>query len=608
MSISIFLEYDDQEIIRKEESTEKRIEQESKEEKKLRNEAEKKEKYAGLLYDATLGQNILLVEHILSRNVVTLRDKITINGNTALHVAVGTCNNREFLEKMLNLATKDNEQSLDMKNSEESNLLHVAAIVGNKEAAKLLLKEKNDLLFETDKEGQTPVARALSNMHKDTYLYLMKQGDEFDDIGGCDLLVNIISSKDYGSACSFASNRIDSFLSHIDSVLMAIAQNFPSKLNFWERNSIRYRYAKFTFLDYRFVALQNFKFIEALKEKEENYNSAKHLLTFICSKMKNGRLSRSFHHYYNNALLEAAKQNAYEVVKIIIHIFPNAIWSTNEDGHNIIQYAVINRSEKVYNLLFQMSEHRNTYKTIRDRLGNNLLHLAARLAPGDKLNPISGAALQLQFELQWFKQVESFVCPLNIIQKNWFGETPQMVFTKQHKDLVIDGGKWMKKTAQSYTITAALIATMVFAAAITVPGGNKQENGIPVFAKKTAFTIFAVSDAISLFTSVTTLLLFLSILTARFSEQDFLFWLPTKLIIGLTTLFISTIAMLVAFGAALFLVYGDNNLRILIPIVALACLPIACFVTLQFLLIKDLVSSTYCRRNYFGKKSDDPFY
>ena len=83
--------------------------------------------------------------------------------------------------------------------------------------------------------------------------------------------------------------------------------------------------------------------------------------------------------------------------------FPNAIWSTNEDGHNFIQYSVINRSEKIYNLLYEMSEHKNIYKTIKDSSGNNLLHLAARLAPTNKLNLISGAALQIQRELQWFK-------------------------------------------------------------------------------------------------------------------------------------------------------------------------------------------------------------
>ncbi|KAL8224100.1 hypothetical protein R6Q57_019575 [Mikania cordata] len=385
---------------------------------------------------------------------------------------------------MLKLATKTNQQSLDMRNSEGSNLLHVAAIVGNTEAAKLLLKRKKDLLFEKDNEGQTPVARSLSNMHKDTYLYLMKKGDKFDDIGGCDLLVNIISSRDYGSAKFLVSMPNVRFLRHIDSVLMAIAQNFPSKLNFWERIFYRCGSAMFTFLDYRILALHKFKVIEALKGKERNYVDAKDLLEFICLSVNSGRLSRSVHHHYDNPLLEATRQNAYEVVKIIVCIFPNAIWSSNEDGHNIIQYAVINCSEKVYNLLYQMSEHKNTYRTIKDPFKNNLLHLAAFLAPSNKLNLISGAALQLQFDLQWFKEVERFVCPLNIIQKNSFGETPQMVFTKEHKELVIEGEKWMKETAQSYTITAALITTIVFAAAITVAGGNKQENGIPVFAKK----------------------------------------------------------------------------------------------------------------------------
>ncbi|KAK1418559.1 hypothetical protein QVD17_27704 [Tagetes erecta] len=602
---------DDKEGIRVEEITEE-------EKKKRKEEEEKKEKAAGRLYAQTLRQNFLSVKRILNKEVVTLIDKITINGNTALHVAVSTSNNNNgFLEEMLNLATQDNQQ-LDMRNSEGSTLLHVAAIVGNTEAAKMLVGKNKELLYAKDNEDQTPVARALSNMHMDTYLYLShtyfttqdeKEGDLInDDAGGCEILVNILSSKEYGSAKSLVFDHINRFLSNIDLVVMAIAQNFPCKLNSWERTIHRYMSLDFTFSNYEFVAQLKLKFIDTIERKEANYVDTKQLLEFICSSIKSGRLSKPIHHYYNNAILEATRQNAYEVVEIIVSEFPDAIWSSNEDGHNIIQYAVINRSEKIYNLLYQMSEHKNIYRTIKDPFRNNLLHLAARLAPANKLNPISGAALQLQFELQWFKEVERFVCPLNIIQKNWIGETPQMVFTREHKDLVVDGEKWMKETAQSYTITAALITTIVFAAAITVPGGNLQDKGTPMFAKKNAFTVFAVSDTISLFSSVTSLLMFLSILTARFSEQDFLYRLPTKLIIGLTTLFVSTTAMLVAFGATLFLVFCENNSRILVPIIALTFLPITCFVTLQFSLIKDLVSSTYCRRNTFGRKSNDPFY
>ena len=53
----------------------------------------------------------------------------------------------------------------------------------------------------------------------------------------------------------------------------------------------------------------------------------------------------------------------------------------------------------------------------------------------------------------------------------------------------------MKDTVNSCTITATLIATVVFAAN-TVPGGNQSESGYPMFYKSSAFTIFAISDAV----------------------------------------------------------------------------------------------------------------
>ncbi|KAL8239945.1 hypothetical protein R6Q59_016512 [Mikania micrantha] len=551
------------------------------------------------LHAAILHQSIWSVEHILNDEVVTWRDQITINGNTALHVAVSIGKNREFLEKMLNLATKYNQPSLDMQNSEGSTPLHVAAIVGNTEAAKMLVERDQNLLYAQDHESQTPLDRALSNMHTDTYIYLLDHYLKAHDLEkgnllySSEILVNAIYSKDYDSAKKMTKYSMG-YLRDPDIVLTAIAQNFPPKVNFLERRMM---------LLFSLVPL-TLKFVEATKRKADAYSDAKFLVRITCRLIKESTPTSTT---YNNAIFEAIRQNAVKVVKIIVSQFPNAICSKNEDDHNIIQYAVINRSEKVYNLLYQMSEHKNIYRTIKDPLENNLLHLAARLAPKNKLNPISGAALQLQRELQWFKEVERFVCPLNVIKKNCFQETPQMVFAKEHKKLLIEGEKWMKETAQSYTITAALITTIVFAAAITVPGGNKQENGIPVFTNNVAFNVFAVSDAVSFFTSVTSLLMFLSVLTARFSEQDFLFKLPTKLIIGLANLFISTTAMLVAFGATLFLVFGQNNSWIVGPIAALTCLPIASFIFLQFPLIYDLISATY-DRSMFGKKSNAPFY
>ncbi|MFS7951771.1 putative ankyrin repeat-containing domain, PGG domain, ankyrin repeat-containing domain superfamily [Helianthus anomalus] len=575
-----------------------------------------KRKALGRLYAATLSKSFPRVEEILRQGVVTWADKITINGNTALHVAVGTTSTKDeqFLINMLNLATP---YTLDMKNSDGSTLLHVAAIVGNTKAAELLVGINRDLLFAQDNDGQRPLARALSNMHFETSYYLLRkfykvsdQDTETGNGNSLELLVTIFFDHFFliisaGLASQSFCEKEYMPLTEIHNVLMAIAQNFPSKLNFWER-MFEGSTCSFIILGYNFKLLSRFKFVEAIERKQKNYNDAKNLLKYMCRFIKSKTDASSHHEHYINAILEATRQNADEVVKIIVSELPNAIWSTNEHGHNIIQYAVITRSEKVYNLLYQMSGHKNIYKTIKDPFGNNLLHLAARLAPSDKLNHISGAALQIQSELKWFKEVQESAWSLNSIQKNSSGETPQMVFTKEHKELVIEGEKWMKETAQSYTITAALIMTIVFAAAITVPGGNNQDDGIPEFTNKTAFKVFAISDAISLFTSATSLLIFLSILTARFSEQDFLFKLPTKLMIGLTTLFISTTAMLVAFGATLYLMFCRNNPRMLVPVAALTCLPIACFLTLQFPLIKDLWTNTY-GRSIFGKKSYLPF-
>uniref|UniRef100_F6I4Y8 PGG domain-containing protein n=1 Tax=Vitis vinifera TaxID=29760 RepID=F6I4Y8_VITVI len=97
---------------------------------------------------------------------------------------------------------------------------------------------------------------------------------------------------------------------------------------------------------------------------------------------------------------------------------------------------------------------------------------------------------------------------------------------REHEKLIKEREKWMKGTAKCYTLAAALIATVVFAAAITIPGGNHDDTGIPNFTKEKAFKVFAASDALSLLLSIASVLICLSILTARYAEDDFLFALP----------------------------------------------------------------------------------
>ena len=170
--------------------------------------------------------------------------------------------------------------------------------------------------------------------------------------------------------------------------------------------------------------------------------------------------------------------------------------------------------------------------------------------------------------------------------------TPKELFTEKHKDLVKEGEKWTKDTASYCSVVAALVATIKFAAAFTVPGGNEQTKGYPIFLHKKLFMLFMISNAASLFSSTTSLLMFLGLLTSRYAEDDFLKSLPTRLIIGLSTMFISLATMMIAFCAALLLML-QSQLWIVIPVTVLASVPVTLYIWLQLPLLIEIFMSTY---------------
>ena len=139
---------------------------------------------------------------------------------------------------------------------------------------------------------------------------------------------------------------------------------------------------------------------------------------------------------------------------------------------------------------------------------------------------------------------------------------------------------------------AALIATVAFASATTVPGGVKEDRGTPTLEGKPAFDIFAISSLVALCFSVTSLTMFLSILTSRYQVEDFHNSLPTKLILGLTSLFVSIAAMLVAFCAGHFFVLAERLKYTAFPVYAITCLPVTLFAVAQLPLYLDLLRST----------------
>lgn len=96
--------------------------------------------------------------------------------------------------------------------------------------------------------------------------------------------------------------------------------------------------------------------------------------------------------------------------------------------------------------------------------------------------------------------MQSVVPPWMLEHRNSKSMTPAQQFTRDHRELVIEGEKWMKETASSCTVVGALIVTMTFAAAFTVPGGTDQDTGFPMFLdKKNIHGLHTIRCSIALF-------------------------------------------------------------------------------------------------------------
>ncbi|KAL4561460.1 hypothetical protein LXL04_033626 [Taraxacum kok-saghyz] len=312
--------------------------------------------------------------------------------------------------------------------------------------------------------------------------------------------------------------------------------------------------------------------------------------------------------FSSRVLFVAAEMGNTEFLVELIRQYPDLIWKTNENDQTIFHVAISHRHEGIYNLLHEIGSMKDMITPMKDQKGNNMLHLVGKCAKKKRLQVISGVALQMQRELLWFKEVESMIPPSYREKKNYDGLTPHELFSKEHKDLLSSGEKWMKDTASQSMVVAALIATIVFAAAFTVPGGYNQDNGVPMFLHKRSFIVFVISDAISLAFSSASLLIFLSILTSRYAEDDFLELLPKRLMRGLTTLFFSIAAMMVAFSVSFFVLYHSNLIWVPIVISAIASVPVILYARLQYDLLGDVYNSTYGSKNLFKPEKLKIYY
>ncbi|KAL2229150.1 UNVERIFIED_CONTAM: hypothetical protein Sindi_1894700 [Sesamum indicum] len=598
-----------------------------------------------LLYKALNQGNWETVETIVMQQPAAITARLTPFAETPLLVAVKAGQGLPFIRKLLHFMQPE---ALALTDYFGNTALHAVAVLGNIQAARLFVEQNRNLLNIWNIDGCLPIHLAAMRGHREMTLYLFsvtredKNLEPFNEAAGATLVHFALTSGFYDLALYLVEHNPGLAWQHEDiSPLELLAQEpsaFPSGMdfNFWQFFMYSCVPEKLVEIPESLVGLTRSPKISSFKPQRRCTYEELHVILWkvletLAKPFKHIRHRKAMHHQalqlikqvcaeirrLDNAkaasiltgpFLLGTQNGIHEIVKEILDSFPQAITFVDEENHSVFHLAVMYRHEKVFKIVHEQSGHYNmSLSLLLDNERNNILHLAGYRPHLDRLDLSSGAVLRMQRELQWFKEVENFVHPHSRERLNYAGKSPKMVFTEEHKILKEEGEKWMKDTSNSCTIAAALIATVMFAAAITVPGGNDSSNGFPIFSGNSAFIMFAISDAVSLFTSATSLLMFLAILTSRYAEEDFLYVLPKRLIIGLGTLFLSITFMMVAFSATLYLVFGRKESWVLIPVGVLACLPVTSFVLLQFPLLVDLVYSTY-GPGIFGKQSNRPFH
>ncbi|XP_021829687.1 ankyrin repeat-containing protein At5g02620-like isoform X2 [Prunus avium] len=519
---------------------------------------------------------------ILTNNPTLLSASITKGWQTALHIAAGA-RHIHFVEELVKMMDKED---LALQDNKENTALSFAAGAGAIEIAEIMI-QKNKLLptIQTGK-GLTPFFMAAllgrsemaCNLYRETYPTLNETNRKdlffsFIDTGLYDLAIKMLEDD---TTLATARN------SNAETALHVLARR-PLEFGGRSTSGMCSRLMNsFSGIEDTYKSLKQTKALELvdclwdqiLKHDDDD------VMRLITEP--------------SEVLFDATRLGNYEFLSVLINAYPDLLWETDDKNRTIFHVAVLYRHASIFNLVHETGSIKDIIVTYADHddENNNILHLAAKLAPQNQLNLVSGAALQMQRELVWFEEVKKIVQPLSIDMKNKDGKTPRELFTSEHEELLRKGESWMKNTANSCMLVATIITTVVFAAAFSIPGGIADNTGAPKFLKDTAFLIFAISNGVSLFSSSTSMLMFLYILTSRYAENDFLKSLPLKLMVGLASLFISMTSMMIAFSTAFYLsCHGLGFVSDFIFI--LTFVPVVLFVFLQYPLLCDMFLSTY---------------
>jgi len=143
-------------------------------------------------------------------------------------------------------------------------------------------------------------------------------------------------------------------------------------------------------------------------------------------------------------LFDAAEVGNFGFLSELISAHPSLIWEVDDKNQSIIHTAVSFRHASIFNLVQEIGSQKDIIVTyivkennpsffLPKKKNNNLLHMAAKLAPTGQLELVSGAALQMCLEIIWFEVTFYF---FDFVYACTFSHyTILSIHTSQHPDI-----------------------------------------------------------------------------------------------------------------------------------------------------------------------------
>ncbi|XP_052197248.1 uncharacterized protein LOC127804427 [Diospyros lotus] len=359
---------------------------------------------------------------MLDSKKALLDNRFTKFEENAVQVAVAA--GQETIVSEL-LAREANPEFLKEKNNYGETTLTLAVARGNMPIVEMLMNKYEDLVEVTNAQGQLPVVVAALHDHEEIVRYL------YD----CTLVENL-----------FEEHKKDQSLStgkKVKKVLLDLKE---------ESNQAKEKHP----INYDQLYQDNFEVLGVsintkLHGYEQNYNfklESKDLKPVSSILDDDEGTSNGYLSKHNGFMLFKACITAgiYDIALEVFKLGPD---------------QCIEGMKKEKGLQVKRPETRLLANVLPDRDGNTLLHQAAKLSPSPQLSQFLGPTLQMQRELQRFKEVEK-MAPKCKGLLNYKNQTPKDLFDKQHNDLKNQGRDWLKEIATSCSLVATLIVTIIY--------------------------------------------------------------------------------------------------------------------------------------------------